>query len=79
MRGILFMRLTVTLSLPKGSTLGIVGESGCGKSTLALALLRLIDSDGQIHLSNQAIDRFVRKTHATTETTNTNCISRSVW
>ncbi|NCY26098.1 MAG: ATP-binding cassette domain-containing protein, partial [Alphaproteobacteria bacterium] len=24
----------VTLSIPTGATLGIVGESGCGKSTL---------------------------------------------
>ena len=38
----------VTLSLPKGATLGIVGESGSGKTTLGLAILRLISSDGPI-------------------------------
>jgi peptide/nickel transport system ATP-binding protein len=36
----------VTLSLPKGATIGIVGESGSGKSTLARCLVRLIEPDG---------------------------------
>jgi microcin C transport system ATP-binding protein len=31
-----------------GETLGIVGESGSGKTTLALAVLRLISSDGPV-------------------------------
>jgi microcin C transport system ATP-binding protein len=31
-----------------GETLGIVGESGSGKTTLALAILRLIRSEGPI-------------------------------
>ncbi|MBR5533990.1 MAG: ATP-binding cassette domain-containing protein [Ruminiclostridium sp.] len=31
----------VSLSIPKGSIFGIVGESGCGKSTLGRSLLRL--------------------------------------
>jgi microcin C transport system ATP-binding protein len=37
-----------TLSVRAGETLGIVGESGSGKTTLALALLRLIPSQGPI-------------------------------
>ena len=38
----------ITLSIPKGSTLGLVGESGSGKSTLGFALLRLLKSQGRI-------------------------------
>ncbi|MBB5516399.1 microcin C transport system ATP-binding protein [Rubricella aquisinus] len=37
-----------TLDVRAGETLGIVGESGSGKTTLALAMLRLISSDGPI-------------------------------
>jgi len=36
------------LTLRAGETLGIVGESGSGKTTLALAVLRLIASQGRI-------------------------------
>ncbi|CAH2599963.1 Glutathione import ATP-binding protein GsiA [Rhodovastum atsumiense] len=35
----------VSLTLPRGSTLGIVGESGSGKSTLARCLVRLLEAD----------------------------------
>jgi microcin C transport system ATP-binding protein len=37
-----------TLSVRAGETLGIVGESGSGKTTLALAILRLISSEGTV-------------------------------
>jgi peptide/nickel transport system ATP-binding protein len=33
----------VDLTVPRGSTLGLVGESGCGKSTVGKAILRLVD------------------------------------
>jgi microcin C transport system ATP-binding protein len=44
-----------TLSVRAGETLGIVGESGSGKTTLALALMRLIDSEGPIVFAGQDI------------------------
>jgi microcin C transport system ATP-binding protein len=37
-----------TLTVRAGETFGIVGESGSGKTTLALAILRLIASEGRI-------------------------------
>ena len=39
----------VTLSIPRGSTVGLVGESGSGKTTFGRALLRLIEpSSGDV-------------------------------
>ncbi|SFE48015.1 ABC transporter ATP-binding protein [Roseivivax sediminis] len=37
-----------TMSVRAGETVGIVGESGSGKTTLALAIMRLIQSEGGI-------------------------------
>jgi microcin C transport system ATP-binding protein len=52
------------IQLTKGSTLGIVGESGSGKSTLAMAILRLLESKGDItfreHTLNQLTERQLR-------------------
>ncbi|NPU12896.1 ABC transporter ATP-binding protein [Bradyrhizobium sp. 83002] len=51
----------VSLTLPKGATLGIVGESGSGKSTLARCIIRLIDPDaGSILLNGQDWARLSR-------------------
>ncbi|KMW59592.1 Oligopeptide transport system permease protein OppB [Candidatus Rhodobacter oscarellae] len=44
-----------SLSVRAGETIGIVGESGSGKTTLALAVMRLIQSDGPIHFLGRAI------------------------
>ena len=38
----------VSLTIPKGKTLGLVGESGCGKSVTALSIIRLISNPGKI-------------------------------
>jgi len=39
----------VSFSIPRGETLGVVGESGCGKSVTALSVMRLIpDPPGKI-------------------------------
>ncbi|AML51314.1 ABC transporter ATP-binding protein [Falsihalocynthiibacter arcticus] len=45
-----------SLSVRSGETLGIVGESGSGKTTLALAIMRLIQSQGHIEFDGRAID-----------------------
>ncbi|MGB7260852.1 MAG: ABC transporter ATP-binding protein [Albidovulum sp.] len=44
-----------SISVRSGETLGIVGESGSGKTTLALAIMRLIASDGPILYLGQDI------------------------
>ena len=36
----------VDMSIPRGKTIGLVGESGCGKTTLGKALLQLIPPTG---------------------------------
>ncbi|WP_341211673.1 ABC transporter ATP-binding protein [uncultured Limimaricola sp.] len=44
-----------TLSVRAGETVGVVGESGSGKTTLALAMARLIGSEGRILFDGQEI------------------------
>jgi microcin C transport system ATP-binding protein len=44
-----------TVAIRAGETLGVVGESGSGKTTLALAIMRLISSDGRIVFLGQDI------------------------
>ncbi len=45
-----------SISVRAGETLGIVGESGSGKTTLALAVMRLISSEGPIVFQGSRID-----------------------
>ncbi len=65
-----FMRRTVgyvkavneaSISVRAGETLGIVGESGSGKTTLALAIMRLIGSEGGISFMGQDIRQWSTK------------------
>ena len=51
----------VSIDLKEGETLGVVGESGSGKTTLGLAVLRLIESKGDIRFGAQRIDGFNRR------------------
>ncbi len=51
----------VAFTLRRGESLGLVGESGSGKSTMALAVLRLLKSDGEIWFDNQPLHQFNRR------------------
>ena len=42
-RGVVSAVSGVSFDIPRGTTLGLVGESGCGKSTTARCVLRLIE------------------------------------
>jgi oligopeptide transport system ATP-binding protein len=46
----------VSFDVPRGETLGLVGESGCGKSTTVRAMLRLIDAtSGSVRLDGSEV------------------------
>jgi len=46
----------VSLSIPQGRTLALVGESGCGKTTLGKALLRLLPATaGSAHFAGKEL------------------------
>ena len=50
-----------TLTVRAGETLGIVGESGSGKTTLALAMMRLIGSQGGIRFCGEDVNAWSTK------------------
>ncbi len=51
----------LSMALQQGQSIGIVGESGSGKSSLALAVSRLIESEGQILLQGQDLNQLNEK------------------
>ncbi len=70
-RGLLRAVDQVSFNVPRGKTLGIVGESGCGKSVTAMSIVRLLPQPagkilgGQVRFKGrdlvQASDREMRK------------------
>ena len=46
----------VSLSVPRGRTLGVVGESGCGKSVLSLSVMRLVPPPGRVAAGRVLLD-----------------------
>ncbi|NSY41401.1 ABC transporter ATP-binding protein [Leisingera sp. ANG59] len=48
----------MSVSVRAGETLGIVGESGSGKTTLALAIMRLIASEGAVEFQGQDLRKW---------------------
>ena len=52
----------VTLTIPRGKTLGLVGETGCGKSTLARCVAGLIPvTSGRVTFDGQDITNWPRR------------------
>ncbi|HBL84759.1 MAG: dipeptide/oligopeptide/nickel ABC transporter ATP-binding protein [Clostridiales bacterium GWF2_38_85] len=63
----------VTFDVPKGKTIGIVGESGCGKSVTSLSIMRLLQgpqgqiTGGQIRYNQESRNRVIDLTKVTTK------------
>ena len=51
----------ISMQIRQGHTVGIVGESGSGKTTLGLALLRMINSSGEIWIDNRDLQSLNKK------------------
>jgi len=51
----------IDIDLSSGETLGVVGESGSGKTTLALALMRLIGSQGRVTFEGRDIHALAKR------------------
>ena len=52
----------VSFTIPKGKTMGVVGESGCGKSTLGRTLLQLYaPTDGEILFHGKNVANLSKK------------------
>ena len=51
----------INFNLNEKQTLGIVGESGSGKTSLVMALLKLIESEGNITFENRLLGKQNKK------------------
>jgi peptide/nickel transport system ATP-binding protein len=59
----------VSLDVPAGKVMGVVGESGCGKSVTALSILRLVPRPGRIVRGEIVLHRLDRQGGASQMTT----------
>lgn len=46
----------ISISIPKSSIVGVVGESGCGKSMTAMSIMQLVQKPGKIVQGNIELD-----------------------
>ena len=61
-KGLLHAVDDVSFTIPKGTTLGLVGESGCGKSSCARTIIRIYEpTDGTILLNGTDISHMPQK------------------
>ena len=52
----------ITMGIPAGTTMGVVGESGCGKSTLGRTMIHLLEStDGKIFFEGHDVTNLEKK------------------
>lgn len=52
----------VSFGIPKGATMGVVGESGCGKSTLGRTMIHLLEStDGKILFEGKDVTKLTKR------------------
>lgn len=52
----------VSFSIPRGTTMGLVGESGCGKSTTGRTILRLLEkTEGEVIFNGKEVHSLSKK------------------